>query len=100
MKPTPLELDLESFPVCPICSATLRLYEKERMDSTIKERIGFACGGEHIRTRTASFKHEFPDGSLTPYGMPGKWGRNEACGNAEEVVRQLRVEALDKKTKA
>lgn len=84
---SPFNLEL---PRCETCDACLSEYTKTRDGAFIRERLLFGCGGSKVRTWKPSFKAEFPDGELTTWGTPGQWNRKQVCGNAEEVVANLR----------
>lgn len=78
-------------PVCQTCGAMCTKYEKARVAAGIGEDIRFSCGSAFFRSSNHSFKQEFPETELTPYGSPGKWKKVSSC-NAEEIVRRLRSE--------
>ena len=90
---------IDSLPHCPICNAStiafnryigietgVGISEKPGID---RDQVVFACGARTDRGIKRKFKYEFPDNEYSVYEL-GRWKDIKGCGNAEEVVRQLR----------
>lgn len=93
-------IDFESLPGCPTCGAMFvaaaRTVESNDSLMPLTDAVGWACGASAKRTLRMLFdKTTFPNGKFGTYST-GKWSTPTGCRNAEEVVRRMRAEQVDK----